>query len=98
MGMNVARLYAEKLCPVCGFKLSFTPWENPAIGQHCPCCGMHFGLDDMDESRREQTYVESRMRWIKMGRLWWSRQPQPEDYNPVWQIARLEHFANLPPE
>jgi len=93
--MNLARLFEEKLCPVCGYKLDFMPSEVAPYVRPCQCCGIHFGLDDADEIRRELTYLNWRRRWISMGRRWWGKS-QPEDYNPAWQMARLEHFANEP--
>ena len=92
--MNLARIYAAQICPVCGFKLDFTPWDNgKQIDRDCPCCGITFGLDDHDEAHREATYLRLRKQWTENGRRWWSKKPQPEDYNPSWQLARLEHLA-----
>jgi len=97
--MNLARLYSERICPACGYKLDFQPWaKDESREQICPCCGIHFGLDDEDESRREQAYVLWRHRWISTGRRWWSNGPPPADYNPPWQLARLEQLANKPTE
>jgi hypothetical protein len=97
--MNLARIFAEQLCPVCGFKLDFKPWAEAAAKekeQVCPCCGIHFGYDDQNEKEREAVYLTWRERWIEDGRRWWSKIPAPVDFNPPWQLARLEHFANLP--
>jgi hypothetical protein len=92
--MNLARLYAEQLCPVCGFKLDFKPWVNDVPKERpCPCCGIHFGDDDANKDERENVYLTFRQRWIKDGRRWWSAAPQPVDYNPPWQMARLEEFS-----
>jgi hypothetical protein len=91
--MNIARLYTEQICPACGFKLPFTPWEDGiAKERFCPCCGIHFGYDDADESKREAAYLEWRKRWIAMGRRWWAKGEPSPDYNPAWQLARLEHL------
>jgi hypothetical protein len=88
--MNLARLYAEQICPVCGFKLDFQPWVNDVPTEcPCPCCGTHFGYDDADKSKRERVYLEFRNRWIKDGRRWWSKPPAPPDYNPDQQLANL---------
>jgi hypothetical protein len=93
--VNLARLFAEKLCPVCGYKLDFVPWDTAASVRACQCCGIHFGKDDLVEDQRESVYLNWRRRWISTGRRWWGKS-QPDDYNPAWQMARLEHFANEP--
>jgi hypothetical protein len=89
--VNLARLYAERICPACGFKLDFTPWQNGvATERPCLCCGIYFGYDDADESGRESIYLLWRQRWIEGGRRWWASREQPADFNPPWQLARLE--------
>jgi hypothetical protein len=95
--MNLSRLYAEQLCPVCGFKLGFVPWQNgmPA-DKPCPCCGIHFGYDDANESSRANVYLTLRQRWISDGRRWWSADPVPPEYNPPWQLARVQTFESAP--
>jgi hypothetical protein len=95
--MNLARIYSEQGCPACGFKLDFTPWENGvAKDKPCPCCGIHFGYDDLHANKREVIYRTWRKRWIRMGRRWWANgEPLPE-FNPPWQLARLQHLENEP--
>ena len=68
--MNLARIFAEQLCPVCGYKLDFKPWSGEDRERHCPCCGIHFGDDDADELKREATYLKWRDHWINNGRRW----------------------------
>jgi hypothetical protein len=93
--MNLARLYDERLCPACGFKLDFTPWKDGLDQEKpCPCCGLHFGHDDADESRRETVYHLLRQRWIEAGRRWWAKGEPPKEYDPPSQLARLEQFEN----
>jgi hypothetical protein len=97
--MNLERLYEARVCPVCGYKLDFTPWATAGpTEQVCPCCGIHFGYDDLIAEQRQSVYITWRQRWIKNGRRWWSKNPVPADFNPPWQLARLERFANEPPE
>jgi hypothetical protein len=94
--MNLARLYREQLCPACGYKLEFMPWKDgKAKEKPCPCCGIHFGHDDVNEEKREATYLLWRERWIDTGRRWWSAGAPPSDFNPPWQLARLESRASL---
>lgn len=97
--MNLQRLYSKQICPVCGYKLDFTPWAKEQSEELvCPCCGIHFGCDDVILEQREAVYTAWRRRWIKNGRRWWSKNPAPADFNPPWQLARLERFANEPLE
>jgi uncharacterized Zn finger protein (UPF0148 family) len=91
--MNLARIFAAQLCPACGYKLDFQPWSGHDSERHCPCCGIHFGIDDKDQAQREAVYLNWRNRWLSTERRWWSKEPEPADYNPSWQMARLERFA-----
>jgi hypothetical protein len=94
--MNLARLYDEQLCPACGFKLAFKPWnDGKAQDKPCPCCGIHFGHDDQNEAKRVATYLDWRERWIDEGRRWWSAGEPPIDFNPPWQLARVESRAAM---
>src|SRR4051794_12084011 len=91
--MNLARLYAAQICPACGNRLEFTPWaEGAAEDRPCPCCGVHFGLDDADLIRREMTYRRWRRQWISYGKRWWSA-AAPPDFDPEEQLRRLEQLA-----
>jgi hypothetical protein len=95
--MNISRLYYERLCPACGYMLEFRPWQNNVAAEKpCPCCGLYFGHDDADESRREAAYHLWRQRWVAGGRRWWAPFKAPRDYNPTWQLARLEALEILP--
>jgi len=56
--MNLARIYDERLCPVCGYKLDFTPWDGGEfVERSCPCCGIHFGYDDLIESQPAELWL-----------------------------------------
>ena len=93
--MNLARIYAEQICPACGYKLDFTPWADlNAKEQVCPCCGILFGYDDLNESTRAQTYLMWRQRWIDNRSRWWSKNPIPPDYKPGEQLAKVERLAS----
>ena len=86
---------SEKLCPVCGYELGFTPWESGVQSEAiCPCCGIHFGSDDQVEALRWQKYIAWRRRWINDGKKWWSNEPVPADFDPNEQLARLERLAD----
>ncbi len=79
------------LCPVCGYKLDFRPWAVAKQRERpCPCCGIHFGQDDMLESQRESIYTAWRKRWISDGKRWWSKNPPPLDFDPDAQLSKLE--------
>ncbi|MEX0612927.1 MAG: hypothetical protein WD738_09765 [Pirellulales bacterium] len=96
--MNLARLFAEQICPVCGCQLEFTPWGRTTQPETpCPCCGIHFGHDDSDPERREAVYKAWRRRWLGYGKRWW-RGPEPPRFNPDEQLAQLERLAEDPPE
>lgn len=96
--MNLERLFSEKVCPVCGNQLNFTPWAGDVQSEKsCPCCGIHFGYDDLDVDRRSATYRAFRRRWLSYGKRWWS-DPAPTDFDADKQLARLERLAEEPPE
>jgi CRISPR/Cas system-associated protein Cas10 (large subunit of type III CRISPR-Cas system) len=92
--MNLARIFAEQLCPACGYKLDFQPWSGRDSERHCPSCGIHFGIDDKDEAEREAVYLNWRNRWLSTERRWWSKEPEPADYDPTSQMARLKQLAD----
>jgi Zn ribbon nucleic-acid-binding protein len=92
--MNLTRLYAERICPVCGHKLDFVPWEGNEFQERaCPCCGIHFGYDDRIESNREKVYLAWRQHWIDNDKRWWGKNPPP-DYKPDEQLAYLERLES----
>lgn len=72
-------------CPVCG-------WPNlsePHVDQTgsptysiCPCCGVHFGADDVDK-----THAELRSEWVASGCEWWSHNEKaPEGWSAEAQL------------
>jgi Zn ribbon nucleic-acid-binding protein len=94
--MNLARLYAEHICPACGNKLDFAPWVgDKAAERACNCCGIHFGHDDAVAAHREGKYMHWRRIWISYGKRWWRGQPPP-DFNPDEQLKRLEALEDEP--
>jgi uncharacterized Zn finger protein (UPF0148 family) len=90
--MNLARIFAEKTCPVCGYQLQFQPWSGDVIERSCPCCGIFFGIDDSNKNTREVIYRIRRLRWIAFRKRWLGYTPQPADYDPDEQLARLEEL------
>jgi len=96
--MNLAKLYAEKICPVCGNQLDFSPQVADRDNElACLCCGIHFGHDDADAMHREDIYETWRRHWISYGKRWW-RGKVPSDFNPDEQLRRLERLADDPLE
>jgi hypothetical protein len=61
----------------------------------CPCCGIHFGYDDVasgDPAMRERVYREWRVQWTAAGKKWWSQGREPP---PGWDPrAQLQRFAD----
>jgi Zn ribbon nucleic-acid-binding protein len=95
--MNLERLFSEKTCPACGHQLDFSPWKDGTqVEIPCPSCGIHFGHDDADAAHRAGAYRAWRLRWIGTGKRWWSTRPEPPDFNPNEQLARLELLAEEP--
>lgn len=77
-------------CPACGFDLGFEPWtKGEASFEICPCCGIQFGCDDAEPSKRAQLHAEWRQRWIAEGMLWWSGRGEPADWNALEQVRRV---------
>jgi hypothetical protein len=92
----VARVPSNErfMCPVCGFGDLFDrPWSAEGVqsDEICPCCGIHFGYDDVCGGRAELRpafYSAWRERWRHEGMRWWSQGPrQPRaDWHPVVQL------------
>jgi Zn ribbon nucleic-acid-binding protein len=96
--VNLERIFAEQVCPACGYQLDFTPWEERIQSERpCPCCGIHFGHDDLFELQRPAVYRAWRVQWIGLGKRWWSKDPPP-DFDPDAQLLRLYELADEPPE
>jgi hypothetical protein len=80
-------------CPVCGFELSFKPWDGESASlEICPSCGIHFGYDDdrLVEGRlisRHEAYDAWREGWISRGMPWYSAStPPPTHWDPAVQV------------
>jgi hypothetical protein len=72
-------------CPICGYELSFAPYEDGlASFEICPCCGNQFGYDDATRS-----HEELRGDWIAKGMPWFSAGPKPPNWNPAKQLERF---------
>jgi rubredoxin len=70
------------LCPVCGYDME----DPPADYNICPSCGTEFANQDINSS-----IPELRKAWLHAGPIWWSKtEPQPGDWNPFIQLAKLE--------
>ena len=81
-------------CPVCGFAGLTEPHVDP-VGSPtysiCPCCGTHFGADDV-----EKTHAELRHDWIVGGLGWWSQNEHaPADWDGRKQLEVAGHAADL---
>jgi hypothetical protein len=80
-------LNAQNVCPVCGFSME----EPPRDYNICPSCGTEFGVHDVNA-----TLADLRASWIATGPKWWSKaEPQPENWNPFAQLARIETVTPL---
>jgi hypothetical protein len=84
----------EDACPVCGFRLGFSPWEGRSASHEiCPSCGIQFGYDDMaggDAERRKAVYRAWRAKWIERGMPWTSVGTQrPVAWDPAGQLRDL---------
>lgn len=91
--MNLQQVFTEKLCPVCGCQLDFMPWDGVHQSDEiCPCCGIQFGYNDVPPDRSEALYAEWRQRWIDSGKNWWSKSDEPDQFDPVAQLGRLQRF------
>lgn len=77
---------ARYLCPVCGYPDLTEPHVDPTGSPTysiCPCCGVHFGADDVDKS-----HAELRRDWIAEGAEWWSQnEREPEGWDARRQLA-----------
>jgi hypothetical protein len=85
----------NNFCPVCGYILSFAPWEDTSSSDEiCPCCGIQFGYDDAaggDINKRHLIYKEWRKCWIEEGMPWKGKGiPQSSNWNPFEQLRKFE--------
>ncbi len=76
---------AKFTCPVCGFaelpESHLDPTGSPTYSI-CPCCGVHFGADDV-----EATHEDLRRAWIAGGAEWWSmNEHAPPGWNADAQL------------
>lgn len=68
-------------CPVCGYNQLKRPPSDDLI---CPCCGVHFGLDDCSLN-----YDALRKIWLKNGAKWWSDATSPpQNWEPILQLQK----------
>lgn len=66
-------------CPVCGY-LDLP--ERPEDHEICPCCGTHFGYDDLRFS-----HDELRRNWLAQGGRWFDYATQrPEGWSAHGQV------------
>jgi transcription elongation factor Elf1 len=72
-------------CPVCGYPALAEPHVDPTGSPTysiCPCCGVHFGADDVDS-----THADLRQKWIEEGAEWWSmNEKAPDGWNAQAQL------------
>jgi transcription elongation factor Elf1 len=77
-------------CPVCGFSGLHEPHVDPTGSPTysiCPCCGVHFGADDVSK-----THAELRREWIDSGMAWWSEnESAPKGWDPRAQLEAAGH-------
>ena len=80
-------MVTENQCPVCGYGME----EEPTSYTICPSCGTEFGLHDGNAS-----ILALRRNWLQSGPKWWSStDPQPENWNPVEQLAAYLRGARI---
>jgi hypothetical protein len=73
------------LCPVCGYEMT----DPPRDFNICPSCGTEFGVHDCNS-----TVEELQKAWLSTGPKWWSdTEPEPAEWNPIQQIAKLLRIA-----
>jgi hypothetical protein len=83
----------ENICPACGYKLDFKPWNGiSASDEICPSCGIQFGYDDASGKNileREIIYQNWRKNWISKGMKWYSHSETPTKWNPHEQLKKV---------
>jgi hypothetical protein len=90
------------ICPVCGYGLSFSPWEgNSPSDEICPCCFIQFGYDDFAGGNlidRAKVYEDWRRLWVDTGMKWNSKGTKPpNDWNPAEQLRQVTDTSHLEP-
>ncbi len=77
----------ETVCRVCGFDEGDERWTGPDGAQYviCPCCGAESGVEDV----LLRWVRRHRLRWIRAGHSWWSRQEPPAGWDPDEQLAQV---------
>ncbi len=83
--MNKAKTY----CTICGYDLHFYPWgkdgKTPSF-DICPCCGVEFGHEDIDED----SIKEYRAEWITNGKRWFDKKKKPDNWDYEEQITNIK--------
>ena len=83
-------------CPVCGYPGLEEPHVDPTgepTYSICPCCGTHFGADDVD-----RTHDDLRREWVQNGMEWWSmREPAPAGWDAKKQLEAAGFSTSAAP-
>jgi hypothetical protein len=82
-------------CPVCGYLGLDEPPRDEVSGasyEICPSCGFQFGVTDDSNGI---SYEQRRADWIAGGMKWWSRGPQPANWDPRRQLRELTDSGPL---
>lgn len=81
----------SELCPVCGYRLGFSPWRGESASDEiCPCCYIQFGYDDSVAETRRDVYEKWREQWIGEGMKWHGKGEQPPpNWDPIRQLESI---------
>ena len=82
---------SKNICPVCGYAaLAEPPYDEQGYPTYviCPCCGFEFGFDD---SSREYTFEDYRIKWIEEGYQFFDEEMKPEEWDEVALRKQLEN-------
>jgi hypothetical protein len=87
------------VCFLCGYPdLRNNPWSEDGLSPSydiCPCCGMEYGVDDINEL----AFKLYREEWFSKGRKWFDQQVKPplnwDLSNQVENINKIRR-NNLP--
>lgn len=87
--LGISRPLENMVCFVCGYD----DWGSPPVldgipsYEKCPCCGVHYGFDDLDTA-----YRDIRLEWLTKGWFWHDTSQMPEDWGKTALREQLQHI------
>ncbi|MEW9702988.1 hypothetical protein [Paenibacillus sp. SI8] len=80
------------ICTLCGYSnLKFAPWTQKGLSpsyEICPCCGVEFGVDDINKA----AYEIYKKEWFESGNKWFMESKKPNNWNLQDQLKKISQI------